>query len=195
MTMYEKLLALDRELFLAINFDGGAFMDSLMVGATSKSFLAVILVASLVYLYKKVPNIQILYTALALGLVILLADQTCNFFKDNMSRLRPMYEPLLEGMVYLVDGKRGGQYGTVSAHAANSVGTLLFMSLLVRHRLFWALSVVASVAIMYSRAYLGYHYPLDLIYGTITGIIYANIAYCCYKKLVVRAVKGGKTVV
>lgn len=190
--MYDKLLALDRELFLQLNFDGGSFMDSLMIISTSKLFLAAALVASLVYLYlKKMPLVQILYTALAIGLVILLADQTCNFFKINTPRLRPMHEPLIDGMVYLIDGMRGGNYGTVSAHAANSVGTLLFLSFLIRKPLYWALAAVAASLIMYSRVYLGYHYPLDLLYGVITGVIYALITYKIYQYVVARFVKRG----
>lgn len=188
--MYDKILALDRELFLQINFDGGGFMDNLMVICTSKLFLAAALVASLIYLYrKKMPLVQILYTAMAIGLIILLADQTCNFFKNNTPRLRPMHEPLLDGLVYLIDGMRGGNFGTVSAHAANSVGTLFFLSLLIRKPLFWSLAAIAATLIMYSRIYLGYHYPLDLFYGIITGLIYGFVTYKIYTYIVKRFVK------
>ncbi len=180
--MYEKLLSLDRDLFTQLNFDGGVFMDTLMIGVTSKLFLAAALVGTLAYLYinRKLKPLDVLYLALGVGLVILFADQTCNFFKSNTPRLRPMHEPLLEGMVYLVDNMRGGQYGTVSAHAANSVGTLFFLGLVVRRCWFVYFAVVAALLVEYSRIYLGYHYPLDLFYGTIAGFIYGYAVYRIY---------------
>jgi len=51
-------------------------------------------------------------------------------FKNVFLRLRPCHEPALEGLVYLVKNKCGGEYGFVSSHAINHFAMAVFFSLL-----------------------------------------------------------------
>lgn len=179
--MYEKLLASDRALFLSLNGDMGTFMDYLMIVFTSKISIAVVIVVSLILLYKRVGRKQFFMIIAAIGLIILFADQTSNFFKHNTPRLRPMHEPLLDGAVYLIEGMRGGLYGTVSGHAANTFGVLFFLSLVFRDIRYTIVVMLFSIGVVYSRIYLGYHYPLDIFYGTVAGFFYGGMVYTLYK--------------
>lgn len=185
---YDNILKIDRELFLVLNGDGGNFTDIIMVAFTSKLMMAVACLLSLFLLYKNQSKEQsknqskkqILLTIVFVGLLVLVADQTCNFFKINFSRLRPMHEPLISGAIYLVDGMRGGMSGTVSAHAANSFGVLFFFSLLIRDWRYTLAAMFVAAVICYSRIYLGYHYPLDIFYGTFLGFIVGYLFYKLY---------------
>ncbi|MFI3261273.1 MAG: phosphatase PAP2 family protein [Rikenellaceae bacterium] len=172
--MYESVLLYDIEIYKYLNGDLGNFVDSLMIMFTSKATLVCAILVTLIFLYKKLSKKEFISTIVCLLLIVLVADQTCNFFKNTFPRLRPMYEPALEGIVYLIDNIRGGISGTVSAHAANSFGTLVFLSLIVKKRWYTISCIVLAALISYSRIYLGFHYLLDVTYGTILGV---SVAY------------------
>ena len=62
-------------------------------------------------------------------------------------------------------------YGFFSAHAANTLSLAVFLSLLVRNRIFTFALVFWSLVNCYSRLYLGVHYPLDILTGIVCGIL------------------------
>lgn len=184
--MYDQLLQLDRDIFLILNGDCGNFMDYAMIFFTNKAVLIGAAISTLVYLYKKMMLKDLLFVILGAALIILVADQSCNFFKDFTPRLRPMYEPLIEGNIHLIDGMRGGESGTVSAHAANSFGLLFFFSLIIKKWRYTLLAMVIAAIISYSRIYLGYHYLLDVIYGTSLGLTTGYLVYRLYRLITKR---------
>ena len=166
---------LDHGLFLCLNGPLGAAADNIMWILSSKLATVPLALYALYSIYRRY-GIKNMFVALAvIGLIILCADQGSQFFKYNMSRLRPTHEPLLEGLVHNVNEYRGGSYGTVSAHAANSFGILTFCALILKRRWFTYTAIILCVAISYSRIYLGVHYPLDILWGTILGVISAFV--------------------
>ena len=135
-------------------------------------------IAILFYLAKKYKR-GFWLIAVFIALAITLSDQiSVQLFKNLFCRLRPCHEPLLDGLVHLVNGKCGGQYGFVSSHAANSFNIAVFTSLLIRKRWYAIAMVFWALIIGYSRIYLGVHYPGDVICGSLLGII---IGYSVYK--------------
>lgn len=125
-------------------------------------------------------------------------------------RWRPMFTPALEGLEIAPDSLRrlrfmtpdslaaagivrdwtvhvpieavSGRYGTVSAHAAVIVALAVLSASVIRRRWFTALMIVCSVLICYSRIYLGKHYPMDLVWGTLVGIGLGLAAFWVYRK-------------
>jgi len=92
----------------------------------------------------------------------------------------------------IVNGYRGGIYGFTSSHAANTFGVAVFLSLVIRS---WSLSTILfiwAVLNAYSRIYLGVHYPGDIFFGTLTGVIVGIIIYLLYsylqKKLLIQPI-------
>ena len=85
-----------------------------------------------------------------------------------------MHTPELEGMIHYL--KEGGLYGTVSAHAATNVSLAIITSLFVRRRWMTYLMVAVTIIICYSRIYLAYHFPFDILLGAMTGALTAGIA-------------------
>ncbi len=181
---------LNQEVFLFLNFDGGIFLDKLMFFISSPWMFIFIVplffIANIIKIFKEESGkerwIYSILMVLCMGLIVLFADSTANFFKDNFSRFRPSHEPVLKGLIHIVNDYWGGLYGTVSGHAANSFGILVFFSLCFSNKYFSCAAVMLALVISYSRIYLGVHYPLDLIYGSFFGILYAYLFYYLFAK-------------
>lgn len=82
-----------------------------------------------------------------------------------------------------MNGYRGGRYGFISSHAANSFGAVVLLALIFRNRLFTITAVVWAIVNCYSRIYLGVHYPGDILAGTVAGIVIAVIVYAIGVKI------------
>lgn len=110
---------------------------------------------------------------LAVGVLILCSDQlSAHVCKPLFHRLRPCFNPDLEGLVHLPKGLPGGRYGFVSSHAANTFAVAAFLTAALRDSyksIGWWLYAWAWVS-SYSRIYMGVHYPGDIIAGAALGI-------------------------
>lgn len=172
-----SLLELDTKLFRWINGHHCTVMDWTMWGLSQHwAWLVVIaLFFVLVTLRNEPKNWWIVL--LAGALCFLLADQgSVHLFKDTVGRLRPCHA--LQG-VRMFRTHCGGMYGFVSSHAANAfaIATLLLMRYRTKTPAGVVLIVVWAIATSYSRAYLGKHYPGDLLCGAIFGIACGLIAW------------------
>ena len=81
--------------------------------------------------------------------------------------------------------------GTVSAHAATIVALAVLACGAIRRRWFTVLMVVCSVVICYSRIYLGKHFPMDLVWGTLVGAALGYAALRAYRRLIRRDSAAG----
>lgn len=164
---------IDHSLMLTLNGNLGAVADQIMWILSSKAACAPLAIYALWMSYKKHGIKNLAAVVVVIAIMILFADQISQLFKYNLSRLRPTHEPQLEGLIHTVNGYKGGLYGTVSAHAANSFAVILFCSSIVKRRWFLITGIALCIAICCSRIYLGVHYPLDILWGTILGCITA----------------------
>ena len=169
----------DHDLFSVLNFDGGTAMDRVMLTVSG--------------------------TAMWLPLYALI------LWLDFEPRPRPMFTPSLEGLDITPDSLRvmrreavprhwavhvppeavSGMYGTVSAHAATIVALAVLACGAIRRRWFTGLMVVCSVVICYSRIYLGKHFPMDLVWGTLVGAALGYAALRAYRRLIRRDSAAG----
>lgn len=174
----------DHDLFLALNFDGGEVMDTLMKVLTSPAGWTPLFLAMFYLMWRRGSWREVLLFVAVLGLTCLLADAVAGIGKHNgwigswwqpfEPRLRPMWEPALEGQVHVV--REGGLYGTVSGHAANFVSIACVGAWFIRRRWMTALLMAMVVVVCYTRIYLAYHYPMDLLWGTLTGCTLSFVA-------------------
>lgn len=117
---------------------------------------------------------------LALVLVVVLTDQTCNGLKEYVCRPRPTHCADLEGMLHLVRGYVGGTYGFPSAHAANTLAVAGLYSAFTRNS---QCSILLFYVLVnsYSRVYLGVHYPSDILVGLLLGAAIAALLGIAFK--------------
>ena len=203
----------DHQLFLDLNFDGGPCMGRLMltVSGTAMWLPLYALILWLVWRRSGWRGV-IVFTALMIA-ALALADMVSGMFKSNgvlggllpgfEPRWRPMFTPSLEGLEIAPDSLRAlrmagtpgdwtvhvpveavsGRYGTVSAHAATIVALTVLSAAAIRRRWFTALMLFCTVLICYSRIYLGKHFPMDLVWGTLVGAALGWAAYLAYRTL------------
>lgn len=177
---------IDTEWFLALNGDGGWFVDQFMWYASAKLTWIPLYAVVLWWVWRSRGWRFALAFLIAAALIVLCADQTASFFKHNFSKFRPTHYPPIEGLVHTVNGYTGGLYGTVSSHAANTVGFALLASLVIRIR--WVTLSLAMwvLLVSYSRIYLGVHYPFDILFGLLDGLFWSSIIYLVFQRFVLK---------
>ncbi|MBN2280114.1 MAG: phosphatase PAP2 family protein [Candidatus Marinimicrobia bacterium] len=182
----ETLLQLDQELLLYFNSFTSPLFDNIFWLITSKS-IWIPMYAMLLYAIFKSQGIKGFITLLFIGLMVLLCDQiSTNVFKEGFERFRPSHEPALEGLVDLINGKKGGKFGFVSSHATNSFGLAVFSLLLFRFNWYTLFILFWATLNSYSRIYMGVHYPGDILGGLLLGSLIAWFVYWLYKKVASR---------
>ena len=174
--MFERLLQIDQELLLFLNGLHSPFFDKLVWLMTELWFWIPVLAIISWFLWKHYrKKIGLILAFCALSIVF--SDQISGFIKDKAARLRPSHNTEISSQVHLhvyEDGDvyKGGKYGFVSAHAANSFALavlLIYFFKPLNKRTRW-LFVLCAAIFSYTRIYLGVHYPGDIICGALLGI-------------------------
>ena len=169
--MIEYLNDIDADALLAVNGLHDLFQDAFWWMVTAK-WSSLLLVLALMWLLLHQNRRHVALVLAMLALAVLLADQVSSgLIKHLVERLRPTHDPSLESMVHVVNGYRGGLYGFVSSHAANSFAVATLLSFIMRHRLVTLSLFTWSLLQCYSRMYLGVHYPGDILGGIVVGML------------------------
>ena len=191
----------DHALFLALNFDGGPAVDRLMLAVSGTAMWLPLYALILWLVWRRNGWHATLLFLLLMLTALVLADMVSGIFKHNgllggllpdfEPRWRPMFTPSLEGLDIAPDSLRtlrataapgdwqvhvpveavSGSYGTVSAHAATIAALAVLSASAIRRRWFTALMLFCTVLICYSRIYLGKHFPMDLVWGSLVGAV------------------------
>ena len=136
----QQLIELDRDLLLSWNGSESLFWDGFMwIVSDTKTWV----LAAIVLLYIIFKNTKFAHGVLILimiALTITMADQFASgLCKPYFERFRPAQDPELMYLVDVVNSYRGGRYGFISSHAANTFAFALsfFFSYLFRCPLSW----------------------------------------------------------
>ncbi|MDR2854186.1 MAG: phosphatase PAP2 family protein [Prevotellaceae bacterium] len=183
MEFIHAITNIDTNVFLFLNGLHNSFFDSLM-WLISARLTWVPLYISILYLAVKNWGKNALWVIVALVLCAALSDYiSSGLIKNWVARPRPSREGSLEGIVHIVNGYHGGHYGFVSSHAANTFSVALFCLLIFRNRTLNCIMLSWTFLNVYSRIYLGVHYPLDIIGGMLVGGLVATALYALLRKL------------
>lgn len=185
--MIEEILKLDSQLFLFLNNLGSPAFDNFWIYLSYKESNIIFYLALLIFYFysksKKIKLSEVFYSLLFIAIMIAIADQTANLFKDSFQRLRPCYNESLISFVRLVKESCGGKYGFFSAHASNSFSLAVFFGLLFKNKFRFIIYMTLFYAslISFSRIYLGVHFPLDIFFGGVYGIITGLVIFRIYE--------------
>ncbi|MDG1247673.1 MAG: phosphatase PAP2 family protein [Flavobacteriaceae bacterium] len=185
--MIEEILKLDSQLFLFLNNLGSSTFDAFWIFLSYKESNIFFYLSLLIFYFHKesktIKLSEVFQSLLFIAIMVLIADQTANLFKDSFQRLRPCYNESLIDSVRLVKESCGGKYGFFSAHASNSFSLAVFFGLLYKNKFRYIIyiSLLYASLISYSRIYLGVHFPLDILFGGIYGITIGLVVFRIYE--------------
>ena len=175
--MLDYLNDIDTDALLAVNGFHDAFQDALWWMVSAK-WASVLLLLAFVWVLLHQNRRHALLVLAMLVLAVTLADQlSSGLIKHLVERLRPTHDSSLGDLVHVINGYRGGMYGFVSSHAANSFAVALLISLIMRPRLVTVSFFSWAVLQCYSRVYLGVHYPGDILGGIVVGVVAAWLVW------------------
>ena len=181
------LSSIDSELFLYLNGLHVGWMDKIMILITNM-WIWFPLYLLLIYWTVKQYGKHCWWVFLAVGVVVLCSDQlSSHVFKPVFQRLRPCYNPDLQDLIHLPKGLAGGRYSFTSSHAANTFAVAAFLAPTLRNYKPWsglALYLWAFIS-SYSRIYLGFHYPGDILCGAILGILVGLVLWKVFQQSVI----------
>ena len=182
--MLETLRHIDQTLTLFLNGSQSLFLDGVAATATQTATWIPVAVV-LLYVLIRNNNLRAVGTILlAIALSILIADQgASSICKPLFGRLRPTHEPSIMYAVDVVNGYRGGKFGFISSHAANTFAVATLLTLLVRGRRLAIVLFGWGLLNCWARVYLGVHYVGDLACGAMWGTLVATGIYFAAKRL------------
>ena len=182
----------DERLFLWLNFDGGAILDSIMSAISGVALWIPLYLYIAWAVLRKYGWKSMLAFLVCLALAMGIADMLCGIFKhtgllkslwaDFPARNRPMFDVAVRDLAHVVSYAHG-PYGTVSAHAATTAAMAILSALVLRKRWYsWTIAFIVLL-ISYSRIYLACHFPQDIALGLAVGLISGGAMYLLWRKL------------
>ena len=175
----EYLSNLDTDLFLFLNGLHVDWLDKVMTLITDM-WIWLPLYLLIIYWIVKQYGKRSWWVFVAVGVLVLCSDQlSSHVFKPMFQRLRPCFNEDLEGLIHLPHGLAGGKHSFTSSHAANTFAVATFLTPVLAKYRPWAAIVLffwASVS-SYSRIYIGFHYPGDIVCGAILGVLVGMVIW------------------
>ena len=180
--MLQKLLEIDRDVFIFLNSLGSENFDGFWLFIT-KQFNWIPVFAIILYLtFKRLGWRHALLIIILIALLITLTDQTTNLFKKGFERLRPGNNPEIAGFIRAVQTRNS--FSFISGHASNSMAVAFFLYRVLRPYLkYMGFIFLWPLIFAYSRIYLGLHYPGDILMGYLWGISMSLIMLWVYRIL------------
>ncbi|MEG1838493.1 MAG: phosphatase PAP2 family protein [Bacteroidaceae bacterium] len=181
MSNIEQLIEYDKEVTLYLNGSNSLFWDGFLWVFTS-TVIWIPLVLTLLYVIVKNNKLkETLLIITMIALVIFLSDRiSSGLFKPYFQRFRPAQDANIMYLIDIVNNYRGGRFGFISSHAANSFGVFTFIVLLIKNKQLNFLLLIWAILNSYSRIYLGVHYVGDILCGALLGCLVGYLVYKLY---------------
>lgn len=167
MGLTESLRQIDVDVFRALNIAGSNdVLDSIMILLTVLGFAYVITLLCIPLWLKK--KREAAFDLVVLVVVVTIATELIKILVD---RPRPYLE--LSGVHTLISAS-GPSFPSAHASRAFAVAFLLWMN---TRRSFGALAFIGAALIAVSRVYLGVHWPSDILFGALLGMVLAALFF------------------
>ena len=171
------LIQIDQHLFSIINQGlSNPFFDWLMPLLRNRFFWAPVYMFLAVFFvrnYGKQGWMLLLFFAITFGVTDYL---TSSVIKPAVQRLRPCNDPAMKPGIKLLVACGSG-YSFPSTHAANHFALALFLINMFYRR--WKpilpLALLWAGSIAFAQVYVGVHYPFDVTFGALIGILTGSV--------------------
>ena len=182
--MLEKVLEWDRTTFIYLNNLGIDDYDIFWTTITDFRTWIPLFLLFIVLIFVKYPLREAIWILLTIGLMIFFVDTATDLTKHYVARIRPNNSEAINTLIRIL--KSPITYSFYSGHAASSFSLTTIFVLFLRKRFNWAWVFYAwPVIFALSRIFIGVHYPIDVIDGTVVGILSAIAFYKMYTNLIV----------
>lgn len=175
--MFEHLIQLDQQLFIAINKGlSNPFFDWIMPLLRNRYFWAPLYLFLIIFLPRNYGKWG--WFCLA---GILITFGLCDYFsasivKPAFERLRPCNDVALKDEINMLVSCGKG-FSFPSSHATNHFGIAMFLVGTFYSRWKWIapLAFLWAFSISFAQVYVGVHYPVDVLSGALLGCIIGYI--------------------
>ncbi|MDT0608607.1 phosphatase PAP2 family protein [Croceitalea rosinachiae] len=185
--MLEKLLKWDRDTFIYLNGLGNENYDAFWVTVTNMATwipLFLLFIALFVLKFPKQEAFKKVMTVFALALFITVITYLT---KEVIARLRPSNDLEINTLIRIL--KKPTDYSFFSGHAASSFSITVLVFLFLKANFKWAaLFFLWPILFCTSRIYVGVHYPIDIIVGTIVGILSGFLFFKLYNRFLKKTI-------
>ncbi len=175
--MLEQLLHIDGQILLWIQeYLRFPALTSVMKDITNLGNAGIlwILITIVLLLDKKTRNVGYMSALALIGSLIV--DNI--LLKNLVARTRP-YE-VVDGLKLLIE--KQSDYSFPSGHTGSSFASAIVLWKELPGK-YGVMALIVAVLIAYSRLYVGVHYPMDVIFGSLLGIFMGWIGAVFYKLL------------
>lgn len=174
--MINQLVELDKQIFLYLNSKNSGWLDPIMLILSSYELWTVMFILFGVIIFlcqKKYKIVSVIFYVLS----VLLSTALTNLLKLIVQRPRPIHEEVWKGVIHNIE-KHSEAFSFFSSHAATTfcIATFVFLVCKAR-RYFGYIAYVWAFGVSYSRIYVSKHYPLDVMVGTLFGILIGYVGY------------------
>ena len=180
--MFEQLLDWDQQTLIFLNNLGTEQFDIFWLITTNfltwiPLFLFIIL--AIFVNYGRNQSIWILLSFLSM---LVLLSVVIFATKFGVARLRPVNDPSLDSFLRILI--KPSDFSFFSGHAASSFSIAMLAVLYLRKKAKWIyILLLWPLLFSFSRMYLGVHYPLDILVGTLVGVFFSYLFYRMHQKL------------
>ena len=181
--------SIDKSLMLTLNGLHNNFFDNFMPIVSDRLTWVPLYVALLVLVIMRFGwTRKTLVVTAMVGVAVGLTDLMCaELLRPMLMRPRPSNpDSGICAMIHIINGYRGGAFGMPSCHAGNSFALAMMLGLLLRKRMLTLFMYAWAVLHVYSRIYLGVHYPGDLLAGLVVGSSMAVAVYFLGRRFLLR---------
>lgn len=189
--MLESLLEFDLSIFEMIHFDwSNRLFDAILPILRQKLIWIPFYIGIIVWAFMKLTIRSASFFIISLIILIALTDfVSSSLIKKSVQRQRPCHIQRIQDKVpELVPC--GAGFSFPSSHAANHFALAFFLifSLGKSYKRIKIPLFLWAAIISFAQIYVGLHFPTDIIFGAVLGIVLAYLVWQLYERLIHRVI-------